>query len=54
MKLFRAVLIPFMSGKIGYLIWSLMFRILQCLNPFYVREDWLHWLQRRKRRSNLS
>ena len=35
------VLIPFMSGKIGYVTLGRLPASMRCLNPFYVREDWL-------------
>ena len=38
------VLIPFMSGKIGYICGMTLLLAFLCLNPFYVREDWLHTL----------
>ena len=38
---YPAVLIPFMSGKIGYPYFIDKSLTAFCLNPFYVREDWL-------------
>ena len=38
-----AVLIPFMSGKIGYDKFTDIGKAAWGLNPFYVREDWLRY-----------